>query len=472
MASLGRSTRSNVHEPGHRVTSRSVESGEADHDGDDILAEIRRLCWCGIFTRQSREPNDVYSSCQAQFDACLEFVKSRFDDGWVFNGRRYEDEAKSSESLERPGLQQLMEDIREGKVDRVVVHRLDRLSRRLADCSRFLQELHDRGVPLTIVKQPELGTTAEHTLLLNLMASFGEFEQEMTRERMSDARGALKQQGRRVAGVVPYAYQADPVTKQLVVLPQEARRVRKMFQMAADGTTPKEMAQVANKRGWRTKQRTSRNGRVSGGGRWTARQVLAILSNPVYAGLIRAGDQLRPGAHEPIVDQELFDKVHSIIASRRTSSLGGRTSSVGWTLRGLLRCGQCGRPMSPSISGHKNIHYRYYRCRSDAGGKPPCRGVSVPAYEIERYVSGLLARPETWGPSDAANGEQDQGREFAVAWSTLDERVRQRLLPDVLREVVFDAARGTITVSFATSPVETLEDCIRFDASTGKQQSE
>ncbi len=207
----------------------------ADHDSDDIVERIRRLCWCGIYTRQSREPNDEYSSCQAQFDACWEFVKSHFDDGWVCNGRRYDDQTESSETLDRPGLQRLLDDIREGKVDRVIVHRLDRLSRRIVDSTTILQELHDRQIPLTIVTQPELGITAEHTFVLNLMASFAEFEQEMIRERLAEARAAHKRHGRRVAGVVPCGYEADPVTKQLVVVPKEARRVRKMFEMAADG---------------------------------------------------------------------------------------------------------------------------------------------------------------------------------------------------------------------------------------------
>lgn len=183
MASACRGTRSHLNEPGSRVTSSNAQSGDADTD--DILDRVRHLHWCGIYTRQSRGPKDEYSSCQAQFESCLAFVTSRFDDGWVFNGRRYDDEAKSSETLERPGLQKLLEHIREGKVQRVVVHRLDRLSRRLVDCTKFLQELHDRRLPLSIVKQPELGTSAKDTMLLNLMASFAEFEQQMTREGLN-----------------------------------------------------------------------------------------------------------------------------------------------------------------------------------------------------------------------------------------------------------------------------------------------
>jgi hypothetical protein len=193
------------------VSSRSVESDEPSHDSDEILDRIRRLRWCGIYTRQSREPNDGYSSCQAQFDACLNLVQSRFDDGWVFNGRRYDDKAESSETLQRPSLQRLLDDIREGKVDRVVVHRLDRLSRRIVDCTKLLQELHERQIPLTIVTQPELGVTAESTFLLNLMPPFGEFEQEMTRERrITDPCAALFDQSEAAAGCFEAA--AEPAT--------------------------------------------------------------------------------------------------------------------------------------------------------------------------------------------------------------------------------------------------------------------
>ena len=209
-----------------------IENRDADAASDDHLDWIRRLQWCGVYTRQSRGPRDNYSSCQAQFEACLAFVTARFDDGWVFNGRRYDDEAESSETLDRPGFQRLLEHIREGKVQRVVVLRLDRLSRRIEDCTRLLQDLHDLKVPLTIIKQPELGTSANDALLLNLMASFAEFEQQITRDRLADARAALKQRGRRVAGVVPYGYEADPVTKQLLVAVTEAERVRQMFAMA------------------------------------------------------------------------------------------------------------------------------------------------------------------------------------------------------------------------------------------------
>lgn len=439
------------------MNSPHIQPGDADPENDDLLERIRRLHWCGIYTRQSRGSKDDYSSCQAQFESCLAFVTSRFDDGWVFNSRRYDDEAESSETLERPGFQRLLEHIREGKVQRVVIHRLDRLSRRLADCARILQELHELQVPLSIVKQPELSGSAADTMLLNLMASFAEFEQQMTRERMSDARKALKRHGRRIAGVVPYGYQSDPVSKQLMIVKTEASHVRQMFEWAADGRKPAEIAAMANERSWRTKRRTSKSGNVSGGGRWTARQVLAVLSNPVYSGLIRDGEQQRPGAHEPLVDQKMFEKVRETIASRRTSSRDRTASPIAWPLRGLLRCGQCGRPLSPSISGYKNLRYRYYRCRSDAGGTPKCQGVSLPAHEIETFVVRTVGDAE-FQPSPTATGDNDESerKSFLRLWRNLSPQDQSKALPRLVREVVYDPKRSRITMTLDPDAVEQM----------------
>jgi len=237
-----------------------------------MLRVPSRYCWCGIYTRQSREPGGDFTSCEAQFEACFEFLRARFGEGWVHNGRRYDDEAETSESLDRPALSRLLADIDAGKVDRVVVYRLDRLSRDIADCTSLLQRLRDCGVPVTVVVSPELGISAEDTFVLNILASFAEFEREMIRERFADTRAALKRRGRRVAGVVPYGFEADPVTKQLVIEPREAHRVRKMFHWAAEGKTPTEIAEIVNRRRWRTKTRASKKtGQVRGGGHWTPR---------------------------------------------------------------------------------------------------------------------------------------------------------------------------------------------------------
>jgi DNA invertase Pin-like site-specific DNA recombinase len=247
--------------------------------------EPLRTISCAIYTRQSRESDSDFTSSQAQFEACRDSVSARGRFGWVWNGRRYDDEGESGKRADGPGLTQLFADIEAGIVDRVLVHRVDRLSRNLLRSVAILQELRDRNVALTIVVAPELRCSTEDSLILNILSSFAEFEHDVIRERMSDARLAHKRRGRRVAGVVPFGYTADPITKQLVVVTEEADQVRRIFEMAADGKTPTEIAAIVNQLGWRTKQRVSRrSGKTSGGNPWTPRQVLATLSNPMYRG--------------------------------------------------------------------------------------------------------------------------------------------------------------------------------------------
>jgi hypothetical protein len=171
----------------------------------------------------------------------------------------------------------------------------------------LLQVLRDRDVPLTIVTAPELNATADHAFVLNILAAFAEFEREMIRSRLAESRAALKTKGRRVAGNVPYGFRAEPDTKQLILQPNEAERVREMFVMAGEGLTPRQIAEIVNRRKWLT----------SRGRSWTARQVTTTLTNGAYAGRIQDGDISRRGVHEAIVDEQLFAQVGSLIETRR-----------------------------------------------------------------------------------------------------------------------------------------------------------
>jgi DNA invertase Pin-like site-specific DNA recombinase len=174
---------------------------------------------CAIYTRQSRESDSDFKSAQAQFEACLDLVAAHGSQGWTWNGRRYDDEGESGKRSDRPGWTQLIPDIEAGTVDRVVVHRFDRLFRSLFHSVAILQELRDRNVALSIVAAPDLSCSSQDWLILNILSSFAEFEHDMIRERMSDARLAHKQRGLRVAGIVLFGYAVDPLTKQLVVAP-------------------------------------------------------------------------------------------------------------------------------------------------------------------------------------------------------------------------------------------------------------
>ncbi len=401
---------------------------------------------CAIYTRQSIDTRSDFTSCQVQFDACRSFLEAHRENGWMWIGERFDDEGWSGATLDRPALQSLLAKIREGQLDRVLVYRLDRLSRNVVDSVVLLKELRERRIDLVIVTSPEIGSAAHDSLVLNLLSVFAEFERDMIGRRIAEARAALKRHGKRVGGAVPFGYDADPVTKQLVVNGEEARRVREMFTMAAEGRRPSEIARIANERGWRTKVREGRRtGRVSGGNPWTARQILATLSNPVYLGKFADGDGTREGVHEAVVSEELFDAARRQIELRRTRAPGREEHEERWPLKRLIRCARCGRPMSSHTTRHGSRIYRYYRCRSHTGGRPPCRGVQVPAGEIESEIFRVLSDLPT--AAAVKSGDKETLLRFSAAWSLLGSDARREVLGQVVREIRWNAQTGEISLS-------------------------
>jgi len=253
-------------------------------------------------------------------------------------------------------MQRLLASVRNGRVDVVVVHRLDRLSRRVADCTALLEEFGELGVELRIATMPELVGGAFDTLLLNLLSSFAEFERELIASRITDRRAGLISRGRRIAGRTPYGYTADRETKQLIAKPEEAAIVRELFDLISAGILPSKVEGIAADRGWRT-----RNGRP-----WTARQVLDTVSNPAYTGRFRAASGTRPGVHEPIVSPDTFQHCADAIAARKTGTSGPRQRRVWSTLQGKVRCARCGELMGIHTNSRGSVRYVSFRCRRAA----------------------------------------------------------------------------------------------------------
>lgn len=184
---------------------------------------------------------------------------------------------------------------------------------------------------------------------------------------------------------MPFGFGADFRTKQLVPVEEEAHVVQWMFERAAAGEAPASIATAANENGWRTKLRTGRHGgHHIGGNIWTARQVVATLRNPVYIGQFREKQGMRLGKHDPIVTNDVFAAVAAQLEARRTRTPGKRYK-IDWPLKGHITCAICDRPMSPHTIRYRNVLYRYYRCRSTAGGRAPC-GHQVSAQAIETSV--------------------------------------------------------------------------------------
>lgn len=245
---------------------------------------------------------------------------------------------------------------------------------------------------MVVVTTPELGHSAQDNFMLNILASFAEFEREMIAARIADTRARLKQRHLRFAGGVPFGYDADRRSKQLAPNEVESAVVKWMFSEGAAGKTPADIAEAANGLGYRTKVSVAlRTGNKRGGNLWTARQVVATLRNPVHIGMLRDGDSARLGCHEGIIGDAVFAKVGEMLDGRRTRRPGAFVYGPIWPLKGKITCGNCGRPLMPHSTRRGNKVYRYYRCRSTAGGRPPC-GYQIAAGTIESAVADLLPR--------------------------------------------------------------------------------
>lgn len=218
----------------------------------------------------------------------------RKGEGLRVSDERFDDEGISGTTIERPALQRLLSLVRSGAIGAVIVHWLDRLSRRVRDCSELLEEFKVRKVHLFIAAMPELVGGAADTLMLNILSAFAEFERDMIASRIRDSRAGLVARGRRIASVTPFGYASDKRTKQLAPVASEADVIRKFFRSVAGGVLPREVAGAANEKGWKTR----------GGRQWTTRQVLDVVSNPVYVGRFRTSEGTRAGTHAALVDED------------------------------------------------------------------------------------------------------------------------------------------------------------------------
>jgi DNA invertase Pin-like site-specific DNA recombinase len=395
-----------------------------------------------IYARQSRFRDVAYSSCQSQIDMCRELAASK---DWSIT-QVYSDEGYSSETLDRPQMWQLIAAIEMGDVRRLVVYSLDRLTRRMLHFQELLKLFERHSVTLAVVNDPSFSDNATGRLMANIIAAANEFQLDLTKERMADMRAAYKRDGKRVAGRVPFGYQTDPATKQLVVNEEQARRVHDFFELAAGGSRPSDLAGLANLQLWPDQQDAT--------GKWTARRILKLLNNRVYIGEILNGDSTLPGAHQAIISVTVFNEVQNLLASRRTSDTKpckktDPSSRVYAFLSGKLICGQCNRPMSTSTSHRGPVRYIYYRCRSNSGGAPRCTGVNVGAYRLEQFVASALADVEDPGSQLPI--------EMREQWVKLDERQRQKRLSETIKCIIYTHSTGQVTIEINPEAVAEFE---------------
>jgi site-specific DNA recombinase len=346
---------------------------------------IRR---CAIYTRKSSEEGleQDFNSLHAQREACEAFIKSQTGEGWRLVKAAYDDGGLSGGTMERPALQRLLADISEGLIDVVVVYKVDRLTRSLADFAKMVEVFDARGISFVAVTQQFNTTTSMGRLTLNVLLSFAQFEREVTGERIRDKIAASKQKGMWMGGLVPIGY--DVIDRRLAVNKTEAETVREIFRRYLELGSVRLLMEYLNRRGIRSKVRIARNGNRSGGNLFFRGALYELLSNPIYIGEIRHKGVRHPGLHEPIIERELWDSTQLLLRSHAAQcSTRTRRSAVS-PLTGKL-FDDSGQSLTPSHAVKGERRYRYYVSRNLINGTKESErgGWRLPAPEIERTVA-------------------------------------------------------------------------------------
>jgi len=347
---------------------------------------------CAIYTRKSTEEGleQEFNSLDAQRESGENYIASQAGEGWVCLLDRYDDGGFTGGNMERPALKRLMADIEAGKVDCVVVYKVDRLSRSLMDFARIMEAFDRKGVSFVSVTQQFNTTSSMGRLTLNILLSFAQFEREIIGERIRDKIAAQKRKGKWAGGVPVLGYDVDRSgpSPRLVVNEAEAARVRQIFALYLEKGSLLPVVTELARRQWANKSRVTKKGKSLGGRPFDKSSLHQTLTNPIYIGKIVHRSAVYDGEHAAIIDVETFERVQALLKTNGRTGGAEVRNKYGALLRGLLRCKCCDHSMTHTFAGgRKSRSYRYYRCvKAIKSGSEVCPSGTIPAAEIERLV--------------------------------------------------------------------------------------
>jgi site-specific DNA recombinase len=417
-------------------------------------ADNKSVIHCAIYTRKSSEEGleQSFNSLEAQREACEAYIASQKHERWRGIATHYDDGGYSGGSMERPALRKLLADIDAGKVDTVVVYKVDRLTRSLADFAKIVERLDARQVSFVSVTQQFNTTTSMGRLTLNVLLSFAQFEREVTGERIRDKIAASKRKGMWMGGTVPVGY--DHRERKLFVNAGEAAHVMKIFQLYLElGCVAKLKARL-DRDGVQSKARTSRSGKKSGGMTYSRGALYCLLQNPIYLGKIPHGDTTYAGEHAAIIPQELWDKVQDCLRANSKVRRNGSNAKSPSLLIGLLFDDQ-GNRFTPFHTDKNRKRYRYYVSQAKIHNRVTASvgPTRIPAQDIEgivcRRIQALLNSSEqlleaTGAQSDDAATSKSlitAGRQLAKDWLAKSPTEHREWLSNVIARIVIHATR-------------------------------
>jgi site-specific DNA recombinase len=398
---------------------------------------------CAIYTRKSTEEglDQNFNSLHAQREAAETYIVSQKHLGWTLVPTHYDDGGFTGANLDRPALQQLLEDIDSRRVDCILVYKVDRLSRSLLDFARLVDRFDQRSVSFVSVTQQFNTTSSLGRLTLNILLSFAQFEREIIGERTRDKMSAARRKGKWVGGVPVLGYDVVAGGGRLVVNDKESRRVRDIFALFVQHYSLAVVVAELVRRRWKTKSWTSQSGSIHAGRDFAKASLRRLLTNAIYDGKVEHRGTIYPGEQPSIVEPSVWEEVNTELrAGHRTATAAARVPQNA-LLAGLLTCKSCQQPMIPTYTAKPGRRYRYYVCKSARqNGWNSCPTKSVPARMIEDAVLDQLRT------TLCDSGTREQLNVPEALWQSF-EQDHGLLVRTLVKEVSYDGTTGAVSLN-------------------------
>ncbi|MCP5001336.1 MAG: recombinase family protein [Hyphomicrobiales bacterium] len=414
---------------------------------------------CAIYTRKSTEEGleQDFKSLDAQYEACSSFIASQASLGWRLIPQRFDDGGISGGTMDRPALQSLLDEITAGRIDVVVVYKIDRLTRSLMDFSKIVDIFDAHDVSFVSVTQQFNTTTSMGRLTLNVLLSFAQFEREVTAERIRDKIAASKKKGMWMGGPVPLGY--DVENRRLVVNKREAETVGQIFRLYLETGSVRRLKEQTDTLGITTKVRQSKDGCKHGGKPFARGNLYRLLTNPIYRGRMAHRGKTYPGNHDAIVPEDLWDEVQNLIASNtgeRTSSQNVKSTHI---LTGLI-FDETGDRLSPTHAIKNGRRYRYYiSARLMRARRIQSDGWRLSADEIEKPILAMMQEKlsdqkkfvelvnYTGSSAHAISKAADAATKLSTILDQADPFEKKRILADIVQRLELYPDRMIIDIN-------------------------
>ena len=413
----------------------------------------KRKLRCVIYTRKSTEEGleQEFNSLDAQREACRAYVMSQQHEGWTLDDTPYDDGGYSGGSLDRPALRQILSLVKAKKIDVIVVYKVDRLTRSLADFAKIVEIMDDAGASFVSVTQAFNTTTSMGRLTLNVLLSFAQFEREVTGERIRDKIAASKKKGMWMGGPVPLGYRVQD--RKLLIDEAEVEQVRTIFREYLQLGSMRALGDRLEELGIRTRVRVYKSGRTVGGCTFAPGSLQQMLRNKVYRGMMVHKGNAWSGEHEALIDLKLWDAVQALLDKNLSDKNNGARAASPSLLAGIV-FDEHDRRLTPSHATRGPRRYRYYVTPTDLHMDSDTPNVRVPAHDLEEAVitrlCGLLRSKSelaAYYPVEQIELIASKASSIAQALDAGSPPDRRNVLQDLIARIIVDRAQISIQLN-------------------------